>query len=76
MSFEHMKNQLRRQFRIEWIELWHQDSPGVSVIVRRNAWQKLIYPTLFSGVGERTYSKAEMEARRNADKEPFRVAIR
>lgn len=33
--------------------VWHQDSPGIKVRVRRNWWQRLIYPRGFSGVGER-----------------------
>lgn len=39
-------------FKTVELYVWHQDSPGIQVRVRRNWWQQLIYPRCFSGVGE------------------------
>lgn len=35
------------------IEVWHQDSPGIRVMVRRNWLQRLLYNPEFSEIGER-----------------------
>ena len=40
-------------FSTKTVKVWHQDSPGMRVMVRRNWWQRLIYPKHFSGVGEK-----------------------
>lgn len=40
-------------FNVIELLVWHQDSPGVRVRVRRNWLQRLIYPRDFSGVCEK-----------------------
>lgn len=40
-------------FKTVELVVWHQDSPGMRVRVRRNWLQRLIYPRGFSGVGEK-----------------------
>lgn len=55
---------LRRHARHLWmwlftariIEVYHQDSPGIRVLVKRNYFQELISPRASSRIGERHWS--------------------
>ena len=42
----------------EYLVVFHQDSPGMRVLVLRNYWHSLFYKPLFSMVGERHHSES------------------
>lgn len=37
------------------LQVYHHDSPGIRVFVRRNRFQRLLYNRTFSGVGEQQF---------------------
>ena len=39
-------------FRSEIVEVYHKDSPGIRLLVRRNWFQRLTYSETFSEIGE------------------------
>lgn len=43
------------------IQVWHQDSPGMRVYVKRGWFKRLLYPKQFSRVGEKHLTEQEME---------------
>ncbi len=49
-----------RRFVTDYLQVYHQDSPGVRVFVRRGWFKRLFYNTTFSMVGERTYYASEL----------------
>jgi len=51
---------LREFLSSKVIQVYHQDSPGMRVYVRRNWWQRLFYNRHFSEIGEHHLRPAEM----------------
>lgn len=52
MIMKHLRQFADNLRRIEFIEVFHQDSPGERVWVRRNWIQRLYCPKIFSAIGE------------------------
>lgn len=58
--FEFFRPDLREFLSTKVVQVWHQDSPGMRVFVRRNWWQRLFYNRHFSEVGEKHLAPYEM----------------
>ncbi len=49
-----------RRFVTDYLQVYHQDSPGCRVYVRRGWLKRLFYNSTYSQVGERTYHESEL----------------
>lgn len=54
-----LKSRIKAFFTTQMFEVFHEDSPGIRVYVRRNWWQRLMYDKVFSEVTEKHYPACE-----------------